>query len=163
MKFLPSILLVLLMMSSVVSAAEKLLVYVDAATDEDDWPSKALEDSATDIRKKIKGKIWTVTEDAEKADMTITVTNRYVAGTGEIAIRNDLLLGPVASENEAMQVEAIVSLRGGKTKAFRSDKNCVWGTCAWPQAWRPAADALRKQIEDWAKEHHERILALRNQ
>ena len=135
-----------------------LRVAVDAAT-EDGWPVKALEDSAEDVRKKVKGKLWTSA--SADADVTITITNRYVGSTGEIAVRDDLLLGAVAYERGARVVEAVVTLRDGRTKAFRSGQACSWAGCRWPDNWTIAADVLLEDVEDWAKEHRDRILGLR--
>ncbi len=133
-------------------AEDKLLVWVDAAT-EGEWTIEALEDSAKDLRGRIKGKFWQRARSEADADVVLTVVNRYDAGNGVRTTTYNNFSGWQSSEDKDRVVEVQLSVGGEFVKEFV-------GRCpitGFGGEWSAAANDAKKQIESFLKDNIARV------
>ncbi len=135
---------------------EKLLIWVEAAQD-GEFVIDALEDSANDLRGKIKGKFWEQAASREGAHAVILVTNRYSGDSGIRETTYNHLTGGVQSYDAKLRVVEVQLIVNDKIiKEF-------FGECpvtGFGGEWKAAANQAKKAVEQFLKDNHAKILEL---
>lgn len=139
-----------------------MLVTVDAERSPDGQAVKLvdLEESATALRRAIKGRDWvTIAAPDVNADMVVTLTGRRKDPSKGFVLSYVLQSGDYKSQGE-YSYEGGTELMGG-TRALGSDGRAPYEGRR-PQSWDDQAKQFAQSLEAFAKANYERILRQRN-